>query len=157
METADWINLSDEELLEKKISKLGLKLEGSVVEPLVKQLHDELTQKGLTFHPPCHIGDEWFVPVGIPAIYIPFFVVHERLRRLERKLILEVEGETPEWFMKLMRHEAAHAYSYAYHLYKRKKWQQTFGLASQVQSDFYRPRPYSHSFVIHLDDWYAQG
>src|SRR6266478_1927657 len=23
--------------------------------------------KGLTFHPPCHVGDEWFVPIGIPA------------------------------------------------------------------------------------------
>ena len=64
------------------------------------------------------------------AIFVPFFLVHERLRRLERKMVLEVEGETPEWFMKLMRHEAAHAYSYAYQLYKKKKWQQTFGLAS---------------------------
>jgi hypothetical protein len=158
METADWINLSDEELLEKKISKLGLKLEGSVVEPLVKQLHDELTQKGLTFHPPCHIGDEWFVPVGIPAIFIPFFLTHERLRKLERKIILEVEGETPEWFMRLMRHEAAHAYAYAYQLYRKKKWQQTFGLTSTEETpQFYRPRPYSRSYVVHLDDWYAQS
>jgi len=22
---------------------------------------------------------------------------------------------------------------------------------------FYRPRPYSHGFVVHLDDWYAQS
>jgi hypothetical protein len=83
--------------------------------------------------------------------------VHERLRKLERKMVLEVEGETPDWFMKLMRHEAAHAYSYAYQLYKRKKWQQTFGLASTEESEFYRPRPYSRSYVVHLDDWYAQS
>jgi len=83
--------------------------------------------------------------------------VHDRLRKLERKLILEVEGETPEWFMKLMRHEAAHAYSYAYQLYKKKKWQQTFGLASTEETEFYRPRPYSRSYVVHLDDWYAQS
>jgi hypothetical protein len=157
MEAAEWVNLSDDELLEKKISQLGLKLEGTELQPLITQLYDELSQKGLTFHPPCHVGDEWFVPVGIPAIFIPFFLVHDRLRKLERKLILEVEGETPEWFMKLMRHEAAHAYSYAYRLYKRKKWQETFGLASTEATEFYRPRPYSRSYVVHLDDWYAQS
>ena len=157
MDAADWVSLSDEELLEKKISQLGLKLEGTELEPLIHQLHDELSLKGLAFHPPCHVGDEWFVPVGIPAIFIPFFLVHDRLRKLERKIILEVEGETPEWFMKLMRHEAAHAYSYAYQIYRKKKWQQTFGLASTEETDFYVPRPYSRSYVVHLDDWYAQS
>jgi hypothetical protein len=157
MEAADWANLSDDELLEKKISQLGLKLEGTELQPLIHRLYDELSQRGLVFHPPCHVGDEWFVPIGIPAIFIPFFLVHDRLRKLERKLILEVEGETPEWFMKLMRHEAAHAYSYAYQLYKKKKWQQTFGLASTEETEFYRPRPYSRSYVVHLDDWYAQS
>ena len=157
MEADDWVSLSDDELLEKKISQLGLKLDGTEVQPLIQQLYDELSQRGLVFHPPCHVGDEWFVPIGIPAIFIPFFLVHDRLRKLERKLILEVEGETPEWFMKLMRHEAAHAYSYAYQLYKKKKWQQTFGLASTEETEFYRPRPYSRSYVVHLDDWYAQS
>jgi len=157
MQSADWINLSDDELLEKKIRQLGLKLEGTEWEPLVRQLYEELSANGLSFHPPCFVGDEWFCPVGIPAIFVPFFLVHERLRRLERKMVLEVEGETKEWFMRLMRHEAAHAYSYAYQLYKRKKWQQTFGLASTEETEFYRPRPYSRSYVVHLDDWYAQS
>jgi hypothetical protein len=157
MEPADWVSLSDEELLNRKMSQLGLKLEGTELQPLVQRLYDELAQKGLSFHPPCHVGDEWFVPVGIPAIFIPFFLVHDRLRKLERKIILEVEGETPEWFLKLIRHEAGHAYSYAYRLYKRKKWQETFGLASTEETEFYRPRPYSRSYVVHLDDWYAQS
>jgi hypothetical protein len=157
MVVADWAQLSDEQLLEKKISHLGLTLEGTDLQPFIRQLEGELSAKGLGFLPPCHVGDEWFVPVGIPAIFIPFFLVHERLRKLERKMILEVEGETPAWFMKLIRHEAAHAYSYAYQLYKRKKWQQTFGLASREETEFYRPRPYSRSFVVHLADWYAQS
>jgi hypothetical protein len=144
-------------LLKKKISQLGLRLEGSELEPRIEQLYDELTEKGLVFHPPCHIGDEWFVPTGIPAIFIPFYLVHERLRELERKLTLEVEGGTPEWFMKLMRHEAAHAYSYAYGLHKKKKWRETFGLASAEETEFYRPRPYSRAYVVHLGDWYAQS
>src|SRR6476469_3950019 len=127
MEAVDWASLNDQELLERRISKLGLRLEGTTLEPLIKQLYEELTAKGLVFHPPCHIGDEWFVPVGIPAIFVPFYLVHERLRRLELKLILEVEGGTQAWFMKLIRHEAAHAYAYAYQLTRKKKWQQHFG------------------------------
>jgi hypothetical protein len=154
---AEWTRLSDDALLECRIRKLSLKLEGSVLEPMIQQLHRELESKGLTFCPPCYVGDEWFCPVGIPAIYIPFFLVHERLRQLERRMMLEVEGETPEWFMKLIRHEAGHAYSYAYRLYRKRRWQETFGLASTEEGEFYRPRPYSRSYVVHLDDWYAQS
>jgi hypothetical protein len=158
MPEADWVNLSDEELLERKISQLGLTLEGTTLQPLIEQLYAELDQKGLAFRPPCHVGDEWFVPVGIPAIFVPFFLVHDRLRALERKMILEVEGETPEWFMKLIRHETAHAYAYAYQVFRKRKWQQTFGLSSDEETpSFYRPRPYSRSYVVHLDDWYAQS
>ena len=158
MEAADWASLSDQELLERRISKLGLRLEGTALEPLIRQLYDELSAKGLVFHPPCHIGDEWFVPVGIPAIFVPFFLVHDRLRALERTMMLEVEGETTEWFMKLIRHEAAHAYSYAYQLPRKKKWQQTFGRTSREETpDSYRPRPFSRSYVVNLDDWYAQS
>ena len=158
MEISNWANLSDAELLEKKISQLGLKLEGTELEPLIQRLYGELSQKGLIFQPPCHVGDEWFVPVGIPAIFVPFFLTHERLRKLERTMMLEVEGETPEWFMRLIRHETAHAYAYAYQLHKRKKWQRMFGLTSTEETpQFYRPRPYSRSYVVHLDDWYAQS
>ena len=155
---ADWASLGDEELLERRISKLGLRLEGSGLEPLIKQLYDELSAKGVTFHPPCHIGDEWFVPVGIPAIFVPFFLVHDRLRALERTMMLEVEGGTPDSFMRLIRHEAAHAYSYAYHLPRKKKWQEHFGKTSRDQTpDVYHPQPFSRSYVVNLDDWYAQS
>src|SRR5262245_42856462 len=158
MDEPAWTQLSDDELLEKKISQLGLRLDASRVQPLVQQLYDELAAKGLNFRPACHIGDEWFVPVGVAAIFIPFFLVHDRLRHLEKKIILDVEGETSEWFMKLIRHEAAHAYAYAYPFVRTRRWQQAFGKSSADQTpDFYRPRPYSRSFVVHLDDWYAQS
>jgi len=137
--------------------RLGLKLDGTQLQPLIQQLYDELSRKGLTFHPPCHVGDEWFVP-SHPGDFIPFFLAHDRLRQLERKIILEVEGETPEWFLKLIRHEAAHAYAYAYQFRRKRKWQRTFGKSSLDETpSFYRPRPHSRGFVVHLDDWYAQS
>jgi len=158
MDVADWASRSDQELLERRISTLGLRLEDTTLEPLIQQLYGELSAKGLAFHPRCHIGDEWFVPIGIPAIFIPFFLVHDRLRALERTMMLEVEGETPEWFMKLMRHESGHAYMYAYQLTRRKKWKRCFGQTSREETpNTYRPRPFSRSYVMHLEDWYAQS
>ena len=158
MQTPDWAALSDDALMEQRISRLGLDLAQSPLQPLIAQLYEELTQKGLFFHPPCHVGDEWFVPVAVPVIFVPFFLLHERLRELERKIILEVEGEKPEAFMRLIRHEAGHAYAYAYQLFRKRKWQRTFGRSSSEETpSFYRPRPYSRSYVVHLDDWYAQS
>ena len=144
MEAANWASLSDQELLEHRISTLGLRLDGTALEPLIRQLYDELSARGLVSHPSCHVGDEWFVPIGIPAIFVPFFLVHDRLRALERTMMLEVEGGTAEWFMKLMRHEAGHAYMYAYRLTRKKKWQELFGQTSREETpDTYRPRPFT--------------
>ncbi|WP_438481647.1 putative zinc-binding metallopeptidase [Oleiharenicola lentus] len=158
MESPAWPDLDEALLLERKISQLGLTLTGTPLQPLIQQLYDELSAKGLVFHPPCHVGDEWFVPVGIPAIFVPFYLTHERLRKLEAKMMLEVEGDTPKMFMRLIRHEAAHAYAYAYQLTQKRKWQRVFGRSSvKTTPEFYRPRPYSHSYVVHLDDWYAQS
>lgn len=158
MEVTDWTLLNDQQLLELRISKLDLKLQGTALEPWIQQLYDELSAKGLVFHPPCHVGDEWFVPVGIPAIFVPFFLVNDRLRALERTMMLEVEGGTRDWFMKLIRHETAHAYSYAYALPRRRKWRDVFGQTSREETpNTYRPRPFSRSYVVNLDDWYAQS
>ncbi len=151
----DWRRLDDEALLDCRISDLGLRINGRVAE-CIEQLYSELRAKGLVLMPKCHIGDEWFCPEGCAAIFIPFYLFEERLRRLERKLVMDVEGGTRAECMKLLRHEAGHAYSYAYRLQRRKKWREHFGLASQKYPDTYRPRQYSKSYVVHLDDWYAQ-
>ena|SRR5689334_24167562 len=103
MLAADWTSLGDDELLELRIARLGLCIAGTPLEALVAELHAELAAKGLAFLPPCELGDEWFVPVGLPVIFVPFFLAHERLRALEQKTMLDVEGGTPESFMKLIR------------------------------------------------------
>ncbi len=43
MESADWASLSDQELLERRISTLGLRLEGTALEPLIRKVYDELS------------------------------------------------------------------------------------------------------------------
>ncbi len=47
MQPSDWASLNDEQLLELRISKLGLRLEGIPLEPLIWQLYDELSARRL--------------------------------------------------------------------------------------------------------------
>ena len=153
----DWPDLADEALLDVRLCELGLTVEGSPVEPRIHQLHDELQARGLTFRPHYWLSAEWFSPDGIPGIAIPFYLAHPRLMRLEKAQMLEVEGGTPEWCMQILRHEAGHVFDNAYALRQRRKRLRLFGSPATEYPDFYLPRPYSKSFVLHLDSWYAQS
>jgi hypothetical protein len=59
--------------------------------------------------------------------------------------------------MKILRHEAGHAIENAFHLRRRRKRRELFGSTREPYPELYSPRPYSKSFVIHLDSWYAQA
>lgn len=155
-EKEEWKNFSDDELLQCRICDLKLTIAGTELEELVARLYRELDDKNLVYHPPCFLADEWFVLEGSTAIGIPFYLAHPRLKALEEKMMLEVEGGTPQWCLKLLRHEAGHALFYAYHLNKRKIVQRAFGRSPEAPPETYRPKPYSKSFVRHLDNWYAQ-
>ena len=121
MEAADWATLSDQDLLERRISKLGLRLEGTALEPLIRQLYDELYGERAGAASALSHWRRMVRSGRHPGDFHSVFLVHDRLRALEKTMMLEVEGGTPEWFMKLMRHEAAHAYMYAYQLPRGKK------------------------------------
>jgi hypothetical protein len=77
--------------------------------------------------------------------------------KLETSQMLEAEGGTPEWCMQILRHDAGHALDNAYNLRRRRKRVRLFGKPSLPYPEFYQPRPYSKSFVMHLDSWYSQS
>ncbi|MBN1793443.1 MAG: hypothetical protein JW844_00595 [Candidatus Omnitrophica bacterium] len=153
----DLSQLSDEELLQIRICSLPLKIEGTWLEDCVSELYRELAMRDIQFRPLCYLADEWLTPDHEPVIGIPFFLADPALIRLEKKMMLEAEGSNREWCMKLLRHEAGHAINYAYRLYRRAKWSRVFGPFSREYTDTYRFRPYSRSFVRHLENYYAQN
>jgi len=59
--------------------------------------------------------------------------------------------------MRILRHETGHALDNAYRLRRRHSRQKLFGLSSRRYPEYYTPRPYSRSFVHHLEPWYAQS
>ncbi|MFH1363838.1 MAG: hypothetical protein ABIH45_06500, partial [Candidatus Omnitrophota bacterium] len=152
----DLAKLSEEELLEIKIRDLPLSLPGTWLDDCIQELYAELDSKGIKLKPPCYLADEWLIPDGEPVVGIPFFLAHSALMKLEKKMMLDVEGGTKDWCLKLLRHETGHAINYAYKLYKSKKWHKIFGPFHKEYRETYRFRPYSKSFVRHLEDYYAQ-
>lgn len=152
-----WTGLRDEQLLDLRICDLGVQIKGTVLEKRIEKLHRELEARGIRFRPHCWLSDDWFAPDGVTGFAIPFYMAHPRLQRLERKQMLEVEGGTQDWCMRILRHETGHALDTAYRLYRRRRWQNVFGKSSQPYPEHYQPKPYSKSYVLHLDVWYAQS
>ena len=109
-----WASLPDEELLELRLKDLKVTVEGTWLELCLRALQDELEQRGLRVRPHAWISDEWFSPDTTPGIAIPFYLAHPRLMRLERKMIIDVEGGTVPECMRILRHEAGHVIQHSY-------------------------------------------
>jgi len=152
-----WQGWEDERLLDLRLCDLELGIRGTELEPRLDDLEKELKTSGLRFRPHYWLSDEWFCPDGVPGIAIPFYLAHPRLARLELHQMLEVEGGSREWSMKILRHEAGHALENAYRLRGRRRRQQLFGKTTAPYPEHYTARPYSRRFVVHLEAWYAQS
>ena len=143
-----------QEILNRPIRELGLKIEGSPLQPLIQQLYWELEKKGLLkFHPLCYLSDEWGCPSGEPVIGIPFYLANADLGYLEKQTN---DLEDTREIMMYLRHEAGHAFNYAYKLHRTPEWKQLFGPFRRPYHDNYRPIPFSRNYVRHLAGWYAQ-
>jgi hypothetical protein len=153
----EWASWSDEKLLDVRMSELGVGIPGTRLEERVRTLHRELEARDLRFRPHVWLSDEWFTPDGVPGIAIPFYLAHPRLARLERTQMMEVEGGTPEWCLRILRHEAGHAIENAFRLRQRPRREALFGKTSVPYPEHYVPHPYSRKYVVHLDPWYAQA
>jgi len=152
-----WVSLPDEELLQLRLKDLDVSFEGTWLEGCVADLQAELEQKGLKIRPHAWTSSEWFSPSDTPGIAIPFYLAHPRLMRLERKMIIDVEGGTVPECMRILRHEAGHVVQHSYQLQRQRRWQELFGPSSRRYPSYYRPNPASRRYVQHLPLWYAQS
>ncbi len=138
----------------RNISDLGLVIPGSRVEKLVDQLYVELAARNIAFRPPVYLTDQWGCPDETPLIGVPFYLADSRLERIEDDFAEGIESEQES--MRFMRHEAGHAFNYAYRIFERSDWQPVFGAYSRPYRERYKADPFSHDFVRHILGWYAQ-
>lgn len=141
-------------LLQARIKDLKLHLAGTPLERFIHQLYEELAAKGIAHRPQCYLSDQWGCPSGVPVIGIPFYLADPNLHTIEEKLGSGAENERE--IMMYLRHEAGHAFNYAYRLYETEDWKKLFGDFSKPYLESYKPHPFSRKYVVHISGWYAQ-
>ncbi|MFN0062410.1 MAG: putative zinc-binding metallopeptidase [Myxococcaceae bacterium] len=141
-------------LLAARIKDLQLHLTGTPLERHIQRLYAEVETHGVSLRPPCYLSDQWGCPSGVPVIGIPFYLADPNLERLEEELGSGLE--TDQEIMMYLRHEAGHAFNYAYRLYDTPEWKRLFGDFGAPYREEYKPKPFSRKYVHHISGWYAQ-
>ena len=139
------------------LSQIDLDLEGQWFSPLIDQVRRELRSRKILFFPHLWLSDEWFCPEGYTGVAIPFYLCDRKFIALEKKNVGKVEGGTNSEFLKIFRHEVAHALEHAYDLQNHPLRVKTFGSTHKNYPKSYVPMKYSKKYVLHLPDNYAQS
>ncbi len=118
------------QLLGTSIRDLGLTIEGTDLEPLVREFRKELEQAGITrLKPHIYLSDEWGVPFETIAIGIPFYLARADLIALHAERAGHVEGAGRADLLRYLRHEMGHVVNYALSTVR------TAGLGRAIRSD----------------------
>ena len=143
-----------EDLLQARIKDLRPHVKGTRLETYINRLYEELEARGLGLKPECYLSDQWGCPSGVPVIGIPFYLADPHLLSIEETLGEGAESERE--IMMYLRHEAGHAFNYAYQLYETEEWRKLFGDYAKPYHEDYKPHPFSRKYVVHISGWYAQ-
>lgn len=150
-------HMPDSELLRLRFCDLPLRLKGSVIEQRAHSVFDELTARGIRFRPTLWISEQWYNPDEVVGFAVPFYLLHPRLIRLERKMMLEAEGASLDEALSIVRHETGHAVDEAFQLRKMSEYRKVFGSPKRAYPTEYIADSDSRDFVQHLNAWYAQS
>lgn len=91
-----------------------MKLEGTRLEKIVDRQYEELENAKIRLKPKVYLSDEWGCPEGLPIIGIPLYLADEKLSRIEDEFMEDIEAESDEAILRYLRHEAGHAFNYAF-------------------------------------------
>jgi putative zinc-binding metallo-peptidase len=149
--------LSDKELLRMRFCDLPIRLRGTPVEQLARQVFSELVARHIRVRPSIWLSEEWFNPDSTVGFAIPFYLAHPRLIRLERRLMLEAEGASEGEALRIIRHETGHAIDEAFQFYRHPEYTALFGSPQRPYPSSYAVKPHSRRYVVHLNAWYAQA
>lgn len=149
--------LSSEELLKMRLCDLQLDLKASPLAPMIRQVLRELKGRGLLFQPYFWISTEWFCPDGYAGVAVPFFLIEDRLRKIEQQKMGFLDGKSRVEILKILRHEIGHAVENAYALKLNPLRVRTFGSHKKPYPESYKPAPFSKAYVNHLGLGYGQS
>jgi hypothetical protein len=136
-----------QKLLSSRICDLTLKVEDTLFDCLA-QVTSELRQRQISFIPAYYLGDDDFWTADrATSVNVPWYLANALLWQLVNDHLFEYSREE---VLMYLRHETGHAINYAFELWKRKDWTQTFGEFRRPYRDVYTPNPWSHDYVRYL-------
>ena len=80
------------EALQTPIKDLGLTIEGTRLEPILKEFEAELDRAGIRLRPKFYLSTEWGVPFGTVSMAIPFYLARPDLTEIQAERVGVVEG-----------------------------------------------------------------
>ncbi len=136
-----------QKLLSTRVCTLELEPQGVLAE-CIEELSAELRAKGITFLPHFYLGDDDFWTTDrATSVNIPWYLANGVLWRLVNDHLFAYSRAE---VLMYLRHETGHALNYAYELWRRKDWTQTFGEFRRPYRDVYSPNPWSRDYVRYL-------
>ena len=97
-------------------------------------------------------------PDGVPGVAVPFYLAAPAA--CEARALADARGRRRRPRRRACRSCATRRdtrIDNAYQLRRRPARRELFGRPSTRYPEYYTPKPYSKSFVQHLDHWYAQS
>ena len=136
-----------QKLLQSRICDLTLKVEDTLFDCLA-QVTGELRARGITFIPGYYLGeDDFWTADRATSVNVPWYLANTLLWQLVNDHLFEYSRDE---VLMYLRHETGHALNYAFELWKRKDWTQTFGEFRRAYRDVYSSNPWSRDYVRYL-------
>jgi len=136
-----------QKLLQSRICDLTLKIEDTLFDCMAK-VTGELRAKGISFIPGYYLGeDDFWTADRATSVNVPWYLGNTLLWQLVNDHLMEYSRDE---VMMYLRHETGHALNYAYELWKRPDWTQTFGEFRRPYRDVFSANPWSRDYVRYL-------
>lgn len=136
-----------QKLLSTRVSNLELEPQGVLAE-CIDEVTAELRARGITFVPDYYLGeDDFWTTDRAVSVNIPWYLANGVLWRLVNDHLFEYSRAE---VLMYLRHETGHAINYAFELWRRRDWTQTFGDFRRPYRDVYNPNPWSRDYVRYL-------
>ncbi|MBP7601223.1 MAG: hypothetical protein KA750_07750, partial [Thermoflexales bacterium] len=148
------------EILHTPVNRLGLKIKGTIFEQAIPTVMAELRSHGIAkLEPVFYLSNGYGCIAGSPIVALGFYDCNQLLKDVNRELRGWYYTE-PDVY-NLLRHEAGHAFCYAYKLYRQPEFRELFEVEGNFfntypDGDTYDFNPWSKSYVNPSGDYYAQ-
>jgi hypothetical protein len=136
------------ELLLSPLSRLPISLEEGPAGEAVALLREDLKKRRLRrIQPNFYLSTGYGTVEGTTNIAVGFYDTHPLIRQMHKEFRRWLYN--PEEILSTLRHEFGHAFCYAYKLYRRKDFRETFN----VQGHFFNTYPVTNRYVERANPW----